>query len=99
MSERAIVLVSRLAVLAYLVLFWGGVVLWCSSCAAASVGPDGSVRAVAAMGGSVERCIPTGEAGVLTSAPEACTKVEAQSLPSAVFGFAAQALTALWGLL
>lgn len=67
-------------------------------CAAVSLGPDGSVQAATLMGGSVERCVPTGEAGMLTSAPQACTKVTSQSLPSAVFGLLGQAASAIWAL-
>lgn len=67
-------------------------------CAAATVDPDGTVRGVALAGGSVERCVPRGEAGLIASAPQECVRVVAQSLPSAVFGLLGQAAAALWAL-
>ena len=67
-------------------------------CAAATVTPDGSVRGVALAGGSIERCIPRGEAGIIASAPTECTKIVAQSLPGAVFGLIGQAAAPLWAL-
>jgi hypothetical protein len=97
-GDRAIVLVSRLAVVAFLVLFWGSAILWCTGCAAATVDPDGTVRGFAAAGGHVERCVPRGEAGIISSAPQECVRIEAQSIPSALFGMLGQAAAGLVGL-
>jgi len=97
-ADRAITLVLRWGVAAFLAAFWGTVIWGMLGCAAATVDPDGTVRGFAAAGGHVERCVPRGEAGVLTSAPTECVRIEAQSLPSAIFGLLGQAASALAGL-
>ncbi len=71
-------------------------------CAVARVSPDGTLYGLAiGEKALVERCVPTGEPGVIAAAPEACSRiVGAPLLPSLLDGLGSVLATAgkvLWG--